>query len=155
MSLLKKSYQLRRFHLGLVLIILSILVSTMLRYAAILEASLEQTTLATSMLNITQRIQLHNLMHPGTEACQALDNPDFFAGIASSSSSEHKGQWYYDAAKHTLYYFVRAQAYFWSSFAQKVKIGLYCKQGLISYEISPFKWCAKKNLFGCEQDGFE
>lgn len=160
MRLLHQSYQLKRFHLAIILIFLSIVVALMLRYFAMLEAIVEQTAVSNTLLNIQQQILLHNLLLDTDKAdktCSVLDKPDFFNGIASLTSTESPtpGQWHYDAKRHSLHYFLRAKSYFRSSFAQEIKIGLYCKQGLITYRISPFKWCVKMHFWGCEHEEFE
>ena len=155
MHMLRRSYQLSRFHLAIVICLLAILVAVFLRYASMVEASLEQVSVQINLLNLQQMTRFQNMLTQQSDPhCSYLNKPDLFtsigiAGMEVSPVDNRSGAWQYDPRGHRLTYFVRSKRYFKSDNGQKIDIDLYCKQGLVFFKVSRFQWCQDKRIWGC------
>lgn len=153
---IKKSYQLTRFKLAIVLIILALLTGFFLRFFDLIQASIEQMALEINLMNMQQMIREQNLMtRDQDKSCAFLNNPNLFeSAYADPEQSPHQqkpGEWHYDAKTHQLAYLVRSKRYFRSKNDHQLIIELYCNKGVVQVRKQPFVWCQDKRLWGCSQ----
>lgn len=152
---LKKSYRFSRFHFILLLIIVLLLMGVLLRFFDMIQASLEEVTVESNLLNMRQMLHIQNLLTKSKDPqCKFLDEPDLFQQInpATTNSAESNttpGTWVYDPKEHKITYNVRSKNYFRSEIAQKVVVSLYCKEGVVVFKEKSFQWCQDKKMWGC------
>lgn len=155
MNEMRKSYRLSRYHCGIVLILILILIGLFLRFFELIQASIEEVSMEVNLLNMQQMLHYQNLLSKSKDPqCTFLDKPDLFQQFSadvpdSSVDKATPGSWHYDSIKHQLIYHVRSKHYFRSEFKQKIIIVLYCNHGVISFKQSSFKWCRDKTILGC------
>lgn len=149
---LHKSYQLTRFRLAVVIIIVAVLIGALLRFFETIQASIEQVSVNMNLISAQQLIRDQNLMTQNTDkTCSYLGHPDLFifSGSNDTSKEEIPGSWSYDPKKHQLTYYVRSTAYFRSNIGQKIRLDLYCDKGVVLMKRSTYQWCNDKRIFGC------
>lgn len=149
----RNRYHLSKFHKILVLIICCILITVLMRFFDIFEASMEELSVEISIMNTRQMIYYQNILSKSSsDGCAFLNDPNF---LGSSSSLEgdmeaNNSAWKYDNKKHLLIYNVRSKRYFRSQLKQKIVLALYCKKGIIQMKASKFQWCQNKAIWGCK-----
>ncbi len=150
-----KPYHLTGFRLVVVIIIAALLIGLFLRFAGVIQASMEEISIELNLMSMQQMVRDQNLMSKDQDQqCKYLDNPDLFLFVSnpmaeSTPDKQTPGSWAYDNKSHQLTYFVRSTDYFRSKFGHKIVLDLYCKQGVVVFKKSPFQWCHDKRIWGC------
>lgn len=157
-SLLKKSIQLRRFHVAILIVIVSLCAWGITRYSDMIQARLDQFVFYTSVSGIRNAFVGERLLNRKTDPkCQFLDNPDLFKtrGMRSvlQRDSNHNdlntNVWHYDAVRHQLIFTMKPNPYFRSNLGPQILVTFVCEASSVAIKISPHQWCQEMRLTGC------
>ncbi len=159
-TLLAKSVRLNHYHTAIVITLVATMVWFILRYASMVQASLERTVFDNNVQLIHRLFQIRQILtHEGEDVCAAFDNPDLFqqasvGGLHTASLDDDNGlplTWSYDPVAHVLTYHVRSSDYFRADPPQKIMLGFHCQRGKIDMVVSPHQWCREMAFWGCSQ----
>jgi hypothetical protein len=136
---------------------MALLVGVFLRFFSIIQASIEQVSVDVSFLNFQQMIRYQNMVSGSKDKnCKILENPSLFKGMGIDGldtlgdARATSGGWSYDSKNHSLSYTVHSNSYFRSKIDHKIVIGLYCKNGVVGFNVSDYQWCRDKRFWGCQ-----
>jgi len=160
-TLLAKSVRLSRYHVAIVIILVSLIVWVILRYALMLAASLERTVFYNNVQLIQRMLQLQQILAREDEGvCSVLDNSDLFQRATGgglrlvpleAGKDALASNWNYNPVEHVLVYHVRTRDYFRADPPQRIMLKFYCQQDKISMDVSPHEWCREMAFWGCKQ----
>lgn len=158
-TLLNKSYRLKRYHMVIVIILVFFLVSIMLRYIAMLRASIEKMAFHNNLGLIERMILIHQAFAQNTSThCQEFKDFNYIQQIAGGGLRLQKIDintqslapfWTYDPERHVLTYHILSQQYFQSSIGNKITIKFNCASAKTTLDVSPHRWCKDMGLWKC------
>jgi hypothetical protein len=157
MSTLSKSSQLSRLRVVIVLIVVFLLITLLLRFYQMTEASLEEVAVNLNIISMQQMMHDQSLLTATKDPkCSYLEKPDLLQTLSpitadQPSAESTSGHWYYDVHKNQLTYKVKSTLYFRSDLGKKVVIELYCNKGIVRFKVNRFQWCHNKTISGCSQ----
>jgi hypothetical protein len=145
-NIIFESIRLGRFQSLLVIIFLAILVGLFFRYFTMARANLERFTFEQTLQKIKKTVTAIDLGYPViiNDKCQALKKEIFFPQLGK------KQQWDFDAENFIVTFTPTSSTYFNSPQASIISIHILCENNKISIIVSPYTWCGKMSIVGCE-----
>ncbi len=157
-TLLNKSIQLQRYHVGVMAVVVALCALAILRYVELLRAEVEAFTVRVSLSKIQEGMTAENLLDKSTTNCQFLNNSQFLSGnfilLPLFTSSETLGiqspsPWEYLPKQHRLIYHVNATHFFRSPSGPQITIDFICQHNEAMMQVHEYHWCLNRGFWGC------
>ncbi len=156
-AFLRKSIQLRRYHVAILTIAICACVLAMWRYFEAIGSQAEEFMFTRSMAELKRGLEAQYHLSPKVDPdCSFLDSTDFlttgFVALPLHAKQAHYPFpviWEYQPQQHRLIYHVNAKHFIESSIGPRIEIDLLCQNGQAVMQVSPHRWCQTPGTLSC------